>query len=84
MRIYIVALCVFVLSGCASLTSNRDIIEWSDGSITKITVSADGVLTVKKAGIEITADHRGRPSVIEQILGVAASSVATKAPKLSK
>jgi hypothetical protein len=71
--------CIFLsllLSGCATWTNHNDYVEWPNGTFTRINVSADGVLTVKKEGVEITADHRGRPSIVEQILGIGASSVA--------
>ena len=66
---------LMALSGCASWTTHHDQVSWPDGSISKIQVSADGVVTAKKGDMEITSDHRGRPSVVEQVLGVAASSV---------
>ena len=73
--IYLFILISLFLSGCATWSNHKDSVEWSDGTVTKINVSADGVITVKKEGVEITADHRGRPSIVEQVLGVAASSV---------
>lgn len=74
MRIISIAI-LLTLTGCAAWTNHHDSVTWPDGSISKIKVSSDGVLTAKKGDMEITADHRGRPSVVEQVLGVAASSV---------
>lgn len=67
---------VFV-SGCT--TVHKDAIFWSDGQITRISVASDGVVTAKKDGVEVTADHRGRPSVVELVLGVGVASV-TRSP----
>ena len=66
---------MLLLAGCSSWVNHYDVVEWPDGTITKVKVSSDGVVTAKKGDSEIVSDHRGRPSVLELILGVAASSV---------
>lgn len=64
------------LAGCSQWTTKHDIITWPDGDVTHIQVAGDGVVTAKKGGMEVTADHRGRPSIPEQILGVGASALS--------
>lgn len=66
----------FILVGCSQWTTKKDTITWPDGDVTHIQVAGDGVVTAKKGDMEITADHRGRPSVAEQILGVGASALS--------
>lgn len=66
---------VLLLTGCSTWFNHYDVVEWPDGSITKVQVSSDGVVTAKKGDSEVVSDHRGRPSVLELILGVGAASV---------
>lgn len=67
---------VVALIGCSQWTTKNDTITWPDGEIMHIQVAGDGVVTAKKGDMEITADHRGRPSIPEQILGVGASALS--------
>lgn len=75
-HLFILLLVMALTTGCSQWTTKNDTITWPDGEVLHIQVAGDGVVTAKNGNLEVTADHRGRPSILEQILGVGASAVA--------
>jgi hypothetical protein len=67
---------MLLLPGCFPWTTHHDSITWPDGTTSDIRVSSDGVVTAKNGDIEITADHRGKISIVEQILGIGVAAVS--------
>jgi hypothetical protein len=67
---------MLILPGCLPWTTHHDSIVWPDGTTSEIMVSSDGVVTAKNGDVEITADHRGKTSIVEQVLGIGVAAVS--------
>ena len=66
MKYIILFLSVAVLTGCMA---TREII-MPDGITYIVKAQMDDMVTFKRDGIEIIVDGRGRPGILEQILGI--------------
>lgn len=65
-----IILCLF-LTGCSVLSTNvKTNIKDPEGKIWTIESKSDALVQIKKDGVEITVDNRGRMSAFEAIMGI--------------
>ena len=65
MKTALLLMLMVVLSACATTTR----ISWYDGSVITVRSKQDALVEVKKDGVEVKVDNRGRPGFIEQVFG---------------
>lgn len=66
----VIMLCLF-LTGCGGMLGNvKTTIEDPEGKIWSIKSKSDALVQIKKDGVEITVDNKGRMSAFEAIMGI--------------
>ena len=76
MKIIPIIILALFLTACAAGNTLTTI--WGPGGkeiILKVSSSSDALVTIDHNGIKATVDNRGRPGIIEQLLGAAAVDV---------
>jgi hypothetical protein len=74
MKVLLVIILTMSLMGCSSLLNVRTTIEDPDGRIWKVESKSDALVQVKSKDAELVVDNRGRPSVLETMIGLAVTN----------
>ncbi len=65
--IYTTIIILFILTACANIKTT---IKMPDTKkLYEISSKSDALVIIKKDGVEVTVDNRGRPGFFEQLLG---------------